>query len=263
MKGDVAWTPQISQIMTLYLEAASLLHQHVSNVHMSNFVFAGRQTFQERSQRLFPWHLLTSGSANARTPLSSQFAQAPTCPGIDQLGRCQRLQSRKQSWKILHDKSGPGLSPGQHPARDSWGRSPEISSNLNWCNLSPGPGIASWTVSQHVSSGYSPPQWNNSREEAVEPRGAVMPLISVSRAGDYGRQIALSRLSSLIFRLWLHPFSKRSRLLQGSWAQPFLLVVSDASVWFLRDLTPIGQQGCLSVASELFCWPWRGRSVRG
>ena len=89
--------------------------------------------------------------------------------------------------------------------RESWGRSPEIFSNPNPCNLSPGPGITSWTVSRHVSSSYSPSQWNNRREEAVATRGALT-LISVSLARDHGRQTVLRRLSSLIFKLWLHPF---------------------------------------------------------
>lgn len=85
-------------------------------------------------------------------------------------------------------------------------------------------------------------------------------LISFSRVRDHGRQIALSHLGSLIFRFWLHPFLKRSCLLQQA-AEAFLnrtiffgggAVVRDASLWFLRDLTPIGQQGCLLVARVLF-----------
>lgn len=52
--------------------------------------------------------------------------------------------------------------------RDSQRRSPEISSNPNLCNPSPGPGIVSWTTSPSKPHSVRPPlQWNNTAEEAV------------------------------------------------------------------------------------------------
>lgn len=80
-----------------------------------------------------------------------------------------------------------------------------------------------------------------------------LTLISVSRAGDHGRQIAVWRLSSLIFRLWLHPFSKTVPF-AAVFLSPTFFAGSKRclSVVPLWDLTPIGQQGCLPVASELF-----------
>lgn len=147
-------------------------------------------------------------SANAGLTPYFQFAQVHACPGIDQLARCQLLQ---QSWKILHDKSGPGLSPGQHAPRDSWGRSPEISSNPDRRNLSPGPRIVSWTESPSTSCPVTcRPQRNNKSGEVAAARRDVT-LIYFSRARDHGSQIVLRGNSSLIFRLWRHQFSKCSR----------------------------------------------------
>lgn len=97
-----------------------------------------------------------------------QFAQVHTCPGIDQLGRCRQ---RQRLWKTLHDKSGPELSPGQHPPRDSWGWSPEISSNPNRCNLTLDPGIVSGTESPSTSCPVTTEQWQRGQRRPLNQEG--------------------------------------------------------------------------------------------
>lgn len=53
--------------------------------------------------------------------------------------------------------------------RDSQCRSPEISSNPNLCNLSPDPGIVSWTASPSMPhSVWLSVQWNNTTQEGCQ-----------------------------------------------------------------------------------------------
>lgn len=110
-------------------------------------------------------------------------------------------------------------------------------------------------VSQHVLSGYLPPQWNNSTGESVAARGDLT-LIWLSCVSD--GQIVLRQLfdfsdyGCICFQngpIWLQ--LPTDVFLRAT----FLLVARDASLWFLRDLTPIGQQGCVPVANVLFWCP--------
>lgn len=79
--------------------------------------------------------------------------------------------------------------------RDSHRWSPEISSNPNLCNLSPGPGIVSWTTSPSMPHSVGPPpQWNNTTEEVVKLKAAVtakgdLTQISFSCMKDHYRDI--------------------------------------------------------------------------
>lgn len=198
------------------------------------------------------WHRVSFSANGGPTPT---FAQVHACPGIDLLGRYHHLQ---QSWKTLLDKSGPGLSPGQHSPRDTWGWSPEISSNPNWCNLSPGPGIVSWTESPSMSCLVTCRHNGTIAPESLSWQEEIWHWFGFHARGMTADKLFWGGTAFWFFRLRLHPFSKWSHftaVVDVFLRVTFLLVVRDASLWFLRDLTPIGQQGCVPVANVLFWCP--------
>lgn len=151
---------------------------------------------------------------------------------------------------------GQGCLQDSARQRDSWGRSPEISSNPDRRNLSPGPRIVSWTESPGTSCPVTcRPRWNNKSGEVAAAR-RDLTLISFSRARDHASQIVVRRNSSLIGCIRFQnapvlPHLPAEVLLRAT----SLPVVRDALQWFLRDLTPIGQQGCVPAANVLFLWP--------
>lgn len=115
-------------------------------------------------------------------------------------------------------------------------------------------------VSQHVLSGYLPPQWNNSTGESVTARG---DLIWFSCVRDGGRQTVLRRHSFVI----LHWFSKWShfaavanpRILEGdlfAGGERWLTVVPKGSDTYRSA-------GVCTCCQRIVLVPWRGRAVRG
>lgn len=127
------------------------------------------------------------------------------------------------------------------------------------CNLSPCPGIVSWTVSPSMPLSVRPPlQWNNTTEEVVKLRGAItargeLTLIPSSCVRDCRRHTVFSTDKLLqIMLLCGNVFSYcfvnfQSREHSGLNKVHTLLVclqlfvkvfLRTAYCWFLRDLTP-------------------------
>lgn len=133
------------------------------------------------------------------------------------------------------------------------------------CNLSPSPGIVSWTVSPSTLLSVRPPlQWNNTTEEVVKLRGAItargeLTLIPSSCVKDRRRHTVFSIDKLLQIMLLCGNFFSycfvhfQSREESGLyivdtflvWLQLFVEVflrrthcMKDVSLWFRRDLTP-------------------------
>lgn len=89
------------------------------------------------------------------------------------LGSCQLYAVMENpSWQIWATPVSRTALPRE---RQCW--SPEISSNPNLCNMSPGPGIVSGTTSPSMPHSVGPPlQLNNAIEEVVNLRGAVTTI---------------------------------------------------------------------------------------
>lgn len=215
--SDFSDNDSSQKLLLLWNQPSLCQHSHV---HICSFPLA--TTSANPRAVSAPLAVTVFDIGNAGLTPNFHFAQVHTCPGIDLLGRAHHLQ---QSWKTLLDKSGPGLSPGQHSPRDTWGWSPEISSNPNWCNLSPGPGIVSWTESPSTSCLVTCRHNGTIAPESLSWREEIWHWFGFHVWGIGADKLFWGGTAFWFFRLWLHRFLKWSHFsavnqLTYSWGQP-------------------------------------------
>lgn len=215
--SDFSDNDSSQKLLLLWNQPSLCQHSHV---HICSFPLA--TTSANPRAVSAPLAVTVFDIGNAGLTPNFHFAQVHTCPGIDLLGRAHHLQ---QSWKTLLDKSGPGLSPGQHSPRDTWGWSPEISSNPNWCNLSPGPGIVSWTESPSTSCLVTCRHNGTIAPESLSWREEIWHWFGFHVWGIGADKLFWGGTAFWFFRLWLHRFLKWSHFsavnqLTHSWGQP-------------------------------------------
>lgn len=124
---------------------------------------------------------------------------------------------------------------------DSWGWSPEISSNPNRCNLTPGPGIVSGTESPSTSCPVTTEQWQRRGRRTKRGCHGDLTLISFSRARDRGGQI-------IAYRALLFDFQANAGLEKKNKNGPALRQMPTVALW--RAAFMLGGERCFTVAPQ-------------